>query len=340
MQQFDAFAVLFQGDDLIVGEKRYPLGQITIDILNLDDRTVEKLKDASFLFSSAVQKLLESKSLDDMKEAHQAYTSYLNLWFPLPPYRDLPLDKELTCNMFPMLYEQQEKWAEAMEDGSEKNTELKKFIRILTEMPVRLEIFRNQIRLMLMGYFESLPRWNSETYGASYSRYFSEMIIGGALFFPDTEFQQSFPAELSFVPYRGGMAEETQFDQPTALFYADFYRAMMHGNLPRQCHNCGRYFLLTKGYNTCYCNNIAPGETERTCRKVGAHRRESMEKASATPAQQEYTKTYNRLKARKQRRKISIDEWNAAIAAAQELKDRAERGELDEAEYRKLLYEL
>ena len=30
-----------------------------------------------------------------------------------------------------------------------------------------------------------------------------------------------------------------------------------------------KYFLLTNGYNTCYCNNIAPGETERTCRKVG-----------------------------------------------------------------------
>lgn len=39
--------------------------------------------------------------------------------------------------------------------------------------------------------------------------------------------------------------------------------------LPRRCHNCGKYFLLTNGYNTCYCNNIAPGETERTCRKVG-----------------------------------------------------------------------
>jgi hypothetical protein len=47
----------------------------------------------------------------------------------------------------------------------------------------------------------------------------------------------------------------------------------MAGNAPRRCHNCGRYFLLTDGYNTCYCNNIAPGEAERTCRKVGAHRK-------------------------------------------------------------------
>ena len=50
------------------------------------------------------------------------------------------------------------------------------------------------------------------------------------------------------------------------------------------------YILLTEGYNTCYCNNIVPGETERTCRKVGAHRKEAKERAGVTPAQKEYAK--------------------------------------------------
>ena len=59
----------------------------------------------------------------------------------------------------------------------------------------------------------------------------------------------------------------------------EFFRGRTAGNAPRRCHNCGKYFLLTAGYNTCYCNNIAPGETERTCRKVGAHRKEEREKA-------------------------------------------------------------
>ena len=60
---------------------------------------------------------------------------------------------------------------------------------------------------------------------------------------------------------------------------AEFFRGLAAGNAPRWCRNCGKYFLLTAGYNTCYCNNIAPGETERTCRKVGAHRKEAKEKA-------------------------------------------------------------
>ena len=48
------------------------------------------------------------------------------------------------------------------------------------------------------------------------------------------------------------------------------------------------YFPLTAGYNTCYCNNIAPSETGRICRKVDAHRKEAQSWDNRTPAQQEY----------------------------------------------------
>jgi len=85
-------------------------------------------------------------------------------------------------------------------------------------------------------------------------------------------------------------------------------------------------------YNICYCNNIAPGETERTCRKVGAHKKAEKEKAFETPAQQEYRKAYNCLKVRKNRKKISNDEWNKKVALAQEWKDQSERGELSDLE--------
>jgi len=36
-------------------------------------------------------------------------------------------------------------------------------------------------------------------------------------------------------------------------------------------------------HNTCYCNSIAPGETSRTCRKVGTHRKENEKKPPALP---------------------------------------------------------
>ena len=59
-----------------------------------------------------------------------------------------------------------------------------------------------------------------------------------------------------------------------------------------------------------------------------------------TPAQKEYAKAYNRLKARKQRGKITVDEWNATVAMAQNVKDQAEHGELSDEELRRQLRSL
>ena len=97
---------------------------------------------------------------------------------------------------------------------------------------------------------------------------------------------------------------------------------------PRRCHNCGRYFLLTRGYNTCYCNNIAPGEATRTCRKVGAHAKEKREWEEASPVQQEYQRTYNRQQ--HQRRKKDDTEYNRQVAQAQDIRDAYARGALGE----------
>ncbi|WP_300820945.1 DUF6076 domain-containing protein, partial [uncultured Oscillibacter sp.] len=66
-----------------------------------------------------------------------------------------------------------------------------------------------------------------------------------------------------------------------------------------------------------------------------AHRKEARGKQNRTPARKEYDRTYNRLKVRKQRGKISADEWNAAVAKAQELLERSERGELTDEELRR-----
>ena len=92
--------------------------------------------------------------------------------------------------------------------------------------------------------------------------------------------------------------------------------------------------MLDSGYNAIYCNNIAPGETDRTCRKVGAHRKEAQGKENRSPARVEYDRTYNRLKQKKNRKKISIDEWNVAVAEAMRILEQSESGELTDDEMR------
>lgn len=209
-----------------------------------------------------------------------------------------------------------------------------------------LRRFRKQISGMTERYLEPLGRRNSDAYADAYSRFYADMICVSAQILGE-DFDQSFPMRVDFVPMmypnetdRFFIAEKATFNSLTDFLRTEFYRGLAMGNAPRRCHNCGRYFLLTKGYDTCYCNNIAPGETARTCRKVGMHRKEMRGKVNRSPAQIEYDRTYNRLKVRKQRKKISTSEWNAAVAKAQELVAQSECGELSDEDLKQKLEEL
>lgn len=148
------------------------------------------------------------------------------------------------------------------------------------------------------------------------------------------------PAKFTSLRHPAGkgkpmMAEEVEFSYLSHFIYTDFYRGLIAGNMPRLCHNCGRYFLLNKGYDTCYCNNIAPSEKEKTCRKIRAHKKQA-NKEGKTPARQEYDKVYNRLKTRYARAELSDDEWNTAVALALEYKDKAEAGKITDLELKQV----
>ncbi len=224
------------------------------------------------------------------------------------------MDTETARNLFPALLSDQTKWEETMDVDSEGHRMFENFLSGLEYFSESLRNFRGQVQGMLEVYFEPLSRRHSEAYAEAYATYFTDMTAAGELFSPEQEFAQSFPAQICFVPMvhpteagKAILAEKAEFSFLSHFLYTDFYRGLMAGNAPRRCHNCGRYFLLTTGYNTCYCNSIAPGETDRTCRKVGAHRKANHPQG-LSPAGMEYRKVYNRLKARKQREKINKDE--------------------------------
>lgn len=235
------------------------------------------------------------------------------------------MDEECNYRTFQQLMANKEKWAQVQDPASEGYAKYQGMIIGLVCFAEKFRGFRGLIAIMTEKCFEPLKRRNSAAYAEAYSYFYVQMLSAGVRVFGE-EFDQSIPMEVSFVPMMHPteedevfIAEKATFNSLTDFLRAELYRALAKGNAPRRCHNCGRYFLLTAGYNTCYCNNIAPGETERTCRKVGAHRKEAQGKENRTPAQKEYDRTYNRLKVRKQRGKISVGEWNAAVAKAQEL---------------------
>lgn len=342
MNAFDKFSVIFWDDNVLIGGASHPLGQITTDVLNLNEQILQDAENLISVFLIEAHSFLEQKKDSVVFPLQEKLNAVWDVVFTLPFYRELPMDEQTSRNLFPMLLSDNEKRNEALTEGTEGNKMLHEFISRLEYFPESLRNFRGQVSGMLDLYFGQLTHRSSATYAAAYSRYFRDMVSAGPLFFGEIDFEQSFSIQLKFTPLHHPsdkgtpiLGEELEFSALSHFLYTDFYRGLIAGNAPRRCHNCGRYFLLNRGYNTCYCNNIAPREIEKTCRKVGAHKK-AQDHSSANPAQIEYRKVYNRLKTRKNRGKISIDEWNTTVARALALKDRADRGEITEIELKQL----
>ena len=338
---FDQFSVLFTENEVHIGKQHLPLGQCTTDILNMDPELLTRIHEKAQTFAPAVDRLFKEKTHAAAVVAQEKLNDLWDLMLTLPVYRDLNMDLPLSYNFLPIMLEKKEKWSQMQDEKSGPRAMLNSLVEGITTLAQEIQGFQTQIGGILYFYIEPLKRRGAAAYAKAYAQYFHEMkSLEG--FSDELSFEQSFPMESNFVPMRDPtkdgqlvLAEEATFSRLVHFLFVDFYRGLISGNAPRCCRNCGKFFLLTAGYNTCYCNNLAPGETERTCRKVGAHKKEAKERITATPAQKEYAKVYNRLKARKQRGKISVDEWNASVAAALDLKDKADRGELSDDEYRK-----
>lgn len=343
---YDQFTVFFYGDRVFVGEKSFPIGQCTVDMMNLSAGIWDEIDRRVQQFLPAAQQLLSKKTDSVAASAQEKLNAVWDVIFTLPVYRDLRIDKECSYHALENLLTERGKWTEIQMPGTEGHAMYLEFLEGLSHFTDRVRRFQGQIAAMTELYFEPLKRRNSAAYAEAYSRFYGEMITLAAQYFCE-DFDQSIPVEVSFVPMmhpteKGQVfvAEKNTFNYLLDFLSTEFYRGLAIGNAPRRCHNCGKYFLLTAGYNTCYCNNIAPGETDRTCRKVGAHRKEAQGKANRTPAQVVYDRTYNRLKQRKNRKKITVDEWNAAVAKAQELMEQSGCGKLSDEELEKLLDEL
>lgn len=85
-------------------------------------------------------------------------------------------------------------------------------------------------------------------------------------------------------------------------------KAIFSGNAPRQCRLCGKWFLHEQGDRSVYCERIAPGETERTCREKGA-RTVFEKKLQDEDAWKLYKRAYKKYYARLMKGNMSREEF-------------------------------
>lgn len=344
---FERFDVLFGKKSSIVAGEEYPLGYFAAEAMELDAVVFEEIKKLTQQASQEFDMFLTARTASGAGMAIQALDRAWELVRQLPLYNKIPYREGRGSSVSGIVRElrsDEQKLDRMLTVGTAENETLRRWRGMYDRLADDLKRFRYDTDDMLTDYFEELPSRRPEAYAAA----FEACMASFREIYMQTEDDEdlaymnqrrlNFPVSISFVvepdkktgqPF---MAERMTFEDLISFLYMDLYRGMAVGNVPRLCHNCGKWFLAIGAYDTVYCQRIAPGETRRTCRQVGAHRKEK-KKNGRELAYREYARAYNRLKTWKQRGKISPEEWNRKVAYIQELKGAFLAGVMSDVEY-------
>lgn len=130
----------------------------------------------------------------------------------------------------------------------------------------------------------------------------------------------------AFHPMQGAvvLVERYTFSSLRDFLYVELGKAILKGNAPRQCQLCERWFLHEHGSKTRYCEHIAPGETDRTCREAGA-RTVFEKKIQSEDTWKLYKRAYKKYYARYMKGNMSESDFKAWAMQAALARDEAIR---------------
>lgn len=313
----------------------------------MDRSLLWKLKAAVAEFKPELEVFLAARTASSAAVAQQKLDAVWAILDQIPAYKNLRGNFSGSQGLFHSMREHPDRTDDSVTEGTNFHRAMTYWLDKLERLPDAVDDFIRNTSLMLEDYFEDLSARSPAAYAEAYEKF--RRTMDAAFQYAEEEdeadealesVQLNFPVRLGFRAMEakdGGavFGEELTFDELASFLYTDLYKGMAAGNVPRRCHNCRHFFLTVGGHDTVYCNRIAPGETKRTCRQVGAHRKEK--RKNQAPILKEYSRAYNRLKGRKSRGSISADKWNRKVAMIQDLRDAALRGELSDAEFKQRL---
>jgi len=319
------------------------------------DRTLlRELERLVPIFQEELTVFLSARDPSSAALAQQALNAVWDVLLQLPVYRHLEQHSGGVRGLLREMKELPDIVDAMLTHGTDRSEVLHEWLRRLMTLPEAAWDFILSTEKMLMQYFGALPARKPENYALAFGKYRYEVTLNYQMemdereddkSLPEPELPQfSFPLQVSFkavtdVSGKWSFAEQIEFEELSSFLHYDLCRGMAAGNIPRRCECCGHYFLAIGAYDTRYCMRIAPGETVKTCRQVGAHRKEKQRNGTEF-ARKEYQKVYNRLRGRKNRGIISVDEWNRQVAEIQELKAQAVRGDICDVELKRLFEEI
>lgn len=162
-----------------------------------------------------------------------------------------------------------------------------------------------------------------KTFGGSLSPYADGREPSDDLFRQLEKNTAACSINYAFLPLKDSIILTERYTFPTLrdFLYVELGRAILHGNTPRQCRLCGGWFLHKQGDRAIYCERTAPGETEKTCREIGA-RAVFEKKLQDEDSWKLYKRAYKKYYARYMKGNMSEAEfkaWGEQAAADRDL---------------------
>ena len=122
------------------------------------------------------------------------------------------------------------------------------------------------------------------------------------------------------------------FDRLGAFLYEDFFRGIAEHYIPKQCSNCGKWFLINAGIYSDYCENPLEEDETKTCRMVSARKKYDT-KCKEDPIWLTYNRAYKAHYARYLKKKMTTAQFEQWSRYAVELREQAVRKEISFEEY-------
>lgn len=190
--------------------------------------------------------------------------------------------------------------------------------------------FNRTIYLFIHDYLANLKTLNPENYAAAYFDFLNSPLAYKIIvnpinsMNPDMSYTNSDSLQVSLVPMElpNGeyvIAEYYHAQRLQAFLKIDFLKGLMIGHQIRRCKHCKRFFLLTKGYHTLYCDKPSPEHPHFTCNQMAFRKTGTKEENADNPKYQIYRKCVKRIEKSCQRGSISELQRTQLLHKAEEL---------------------
>ncbi len=327
-------------DTIVVGEESFPLGELSAGILNLSPDEYRQMKkemtqvtEYRDLYVQTEDIIYWEKALQTMKRLDDMLCGYalLQLLKQKPDVlreTEKLLEKYQQSRTYNFRFDEQK-----VKQGWENFDRLcAKYYGILFDIAAFNQTIRNFIRFSL----RNLKKLNASTYANALANVLgnyrlAEKLVANSMN-SDAIFTNREELTLRFIPRPVEEDSETfeifeyyEAGNLQTLLKMDFYRGLRIGHVVRRCEYCGRYFLLTKGYHTKYCDQPNPQNPQYTCAQLGYRQTGQKEKAKDDPMKQSLWRCYQRLNKDVSRDRLTSQERDVLYAMAQDLHFEARR---------------